>query len=76
MEVFGPSVAVVADEFYYAPDSVAASLVLATIVDVLSNVPHDDCSFEDLFQLSYVIDRGAGFVDSLPTPGYFVALWV
>ena len=52
------------DEFYYASDSVATSLVLAAVVDVLtSNVPQDDCSFEDLFQLSYVIDRGAGFVD-------------
>ena len=58
--------AVVVDKFYYASDSVAASLVLATVEDVLtSNVPQDDCSFEDLFQLSYVIDRGAGFVDSL-----------
>ena len=66
VEVFGPSVAVVADEFYYASDSVATSLVLATVVDVLtSNVPQDDCSFEDRFQLSYIIDRGADFVDSL-----------
>ena len=54
--------AVVVDESYYASDSVATSLVLATVVDVLtSNVPQDDCSFEDLFQLSYVIDRDAGF---------------
>ena len=79
VEIFGPGMAVVVDESYYASDSVATSLVLATVVDVLtSNVPQDDCSFEDLFQLSYVIDRDAGFVDSLslPTPGSFVAVWV
>ena len=66
VEVFGPSVAVVADEFYYASDSVAASLVLAAVVDVLtSNVPEDDCSFEALLQPSHIVNRGAGFADPL-----------
>ena len=66
VEVFGPSVAVVADGFY-GP----VSAVFTAVEDVFtSDVPQDDWFFfEYLFQLSYVIDRGAGFVDYLPTPG-------
>ena len=45
---------------------IPASTIFATVKDVLtSNVPQDDCSPEDLFQLSYVFDRGAVFVDFL-----------
>ena len=66
MEVFGPSVVVEADEFYRSMAAIPASTIFATVKDVLtSNVPQDDCSPEDLFQLSYVFDRGAGFVDFL-----------
>ena len=66
VEAFWPSVAIVADEFYYASDSVAASLVLAAVVDVLAcHVPEDNCSFEALLQPSHIVNRGAGFVDPL-----------
>ena len=66
VEVFGPSVDVVADEFYGSMAAISTSTIFPTVENVLaSDVPQDDCSFEDLFQLSYVIDRGAGFVDSL-----------
>ena len=61
VEIFGPGMAVVVDEFY-GP----VSAVFTAVEDVFtSNVPQDGWSQEDLFQLSYVIDRGAGFVDSL-----------
>ena len=65
VEVFGPSVAVVADEFYGSMAAIPTSTIFAIVEDDLTNnVPQDDCSFEDLFQLRYVIDRDAGFVDS------------
>ena len=50
-----------ADEFY---GPVAA--VFTAVEDVFtSDVPQDDWSPEDLFQLGHVFDRGAGFVDFL-----------
>ena len=40
VEIFGPGVAFVADEFYYASDSVATSPIFSTVEDVFtSNVP-------------------------------------
>ena len=47
---------VVVDEFYGPVSAVFISV---------EDVTQDDWSPEDLFQLSYVIDRSAGFVDSL-----------
>ena len=74
VEVFGPGMAVVVDEFY---GSIFSRLIFTAVEDVFtSNIPQDDCSFGDLFQLSYGIDRGAGLVDSLPTPGSYVAVRV
>ena len=36
VEVFGPGVAIVDDEFYFTPDPIATSLVLSTVVDVFT----------------------------------------
>ena len=74
VEIFGPGMAVVVDEFY---GSIFSRPIFTAVEDVFtSNIPQDDCSFEDLFQLSYGIDRGTGFVDSFPTPGSYVAMRV
>ena len=46
VEVFGPGVTIVDDEFYFLPPT---ALVFIAVVDVFTgDVPQDDCSFEDL----------------------------
>ena len=48
VEVFGPGVTIVDDEFYFTPDPIATPLVLSAVVDVFTgDIPQDDCSFED-----------------------------
>ena len=43
VEVFGPGVTIVDDEFYFTPDPIAAPLVLSAVVDVFtSDVPQED----------------------------------
>ena len=59
MEVFGQGVTIVADKLNFTSDSVASKLVFAAVV------PQDDHTLEDLVQFSYIVDSGAGFVDSL-----------
>ena len=71
VEIFGPGVAVVAYKFYDSMAAIPTSTIFATVEDVFtSNVPQDDCSFEDLFQLSYVIDRGSSLMDPPPPPPF------
>ena len=61
VEIFEPGMAVVVDEFY---GLIFSRPIFTAVEDVFtSNIPQDDCSFEDLFQLSYGIDRGTGFLD-------------
>ena len=69
VEVFGPGVTIVDDEFYFAPDPIAIPLVLSAVVDVFtSDVPQD----EDLFQFSHVVNSCTTFVNSLLPPLYFL----
>ena len=69
MEVFGPGVTIVDDEFYCLPSTV---LVFSAVVDVFTgDIPQDDWSFEDLFQLSHVVNGCTAFVNSLLPPPYF-----
>ena len=64
VEVFGPGVAVVVDELYGPMATIPTSTIFATVENVLnSNVPQDDCSFEDLFQFSHGVNRGSGLTD-------------
>ena len=50
VEVFGPGVTIVDDEFYFTPDPIATPLVLSAVVDVFtSDVPQDDRPLDDLF---------------------------
>ena len=64
VEVFGPGAAVVVDEFYGSMAASPTSTLFATVEDVLtSNVPQDDCSFEDLFQFSHGVSRGSSLTD-------------
>ena len=77
VEVFGPGVAVVADEFYGSMAAIPTSSIFATVLDTLaSDVPQDDRSFEDLLQLDHVIDYGASFVDFLFPLLDLMSLWV
>ena len=70
MEVFGPGVTIVDDEFYCRPST---ALVFSAVVDVFTgDVPQDDCSFEDLFQFSNVVNGCTAFVNSLLLPLYFL----
>ena len=72
VEVFGPGVAVVDDEFYFTPDPIATPLVLSAVVDVFTgDVPQDDCSFEDFLQVGNVLNGCTAFVNSLLPLLYF-----
>ena len=64
VEVFGPGVAVVVDEFYGSMAAIPTSTIFATVEDVItSNVPQDDYAFEDLFQFSHGVNRGSSLTD-------------
>ena len=66
LEVFGPGVAIVDDEFYFTTDPIATPLVLSAVVDVFTgNIPQDDCSFEDFLQVGNVLNGCTAFVNSL-----------
>ncbi|MEW8688905.1 MAG: hypothetical protein AB2556_24060 [Candidatus Thiodiazotropha sp.] len=69
--------AVVADEFYGPMVAIAYSTIFATVEDVLSSdIPQDDCSFEDRLKLNHINNGGAGFVDTLFPFLYFpTARW-
>ena len=73
VEVFGPGMTIVDDEFYFTPDPIATPLVLSAILDVFtSDVPQDDRPLEDLFQFSHVANNCTSFVNSLLPPLYFL----
>ena len=60
VKIFGPGVAIVADEFYGS----MPRPIFAAVEDVFtSNVPQNDCSFEDLLQLSHVVNRGSSLMN-------------
>ena len=62
VEIFGPGIAVVADELYGS----MPRPIFAAVEDVFtSNVPQDDWSPEDLLQFSHIINRGSGLMDPL-----------
>ena len=73
VEVIGPGVTIVDDEFYFTPDPIATPLVLSAVVDVFtSDVPQDDRPLKDLFQFSHVVNSCTTFVYSLLPPLYFL----
>ena len=56
--------------FYCLPSTV---LVFSAVVDVFTgDVPQNDCSFEDLFQFTDVVNGCTAFVNSLLPPLYFL----
>ena len=70
VEVFGPGVIIVDDEFYCLPST---ALVFSAVVDIFTgDVPQDDCPFEDLLQFSHVVNDFTAFVNSLLPPLYFL----
>ena len=73
VELFGPGVTIVDDEFYFTLDPTATPLVLSAVVDVFtSDVPQDDRPLEELFQFSHVVNSCTTFVNSLLPPLYFL----
>ena len=73
VEVFGPGMTIVDDEFYFTPDLIANPLVLSAVVDVFtSDVPQDDRPLEDLYQFSHVVNGCTTFVNSLLPTLYFL----
>ena len=79
VEVFGPGVTIVDDEFYFTPDPIATPLVLSAVVDVFGvfdvftgDVPQDNRPLEDLFQFSHVVNSCNTFLSSLLPPLYFL----
>ena len=72
VEVFGPGVTIVDDEFYFTPDPIAIPLVLSAVVDVFTgDIPQDDRSFEDFLQVGNVLNGCTAFVNSLLPLLYF-----
>ena len=73
VEVFGPGVTIVDDEFYFTPDPIATPLVLSAVVDVFtSDVPQDDRPLEDLIQFSHVVNSCTICVNSRFLSLYFL----
>lgn len=64
MEIFGLSIGVVADEFYFtSPD-----LVFFAVEGILaSDVPQGDLPCQDLLQVGNIIECSPSFVNSHPT---------
>ena len=57
VEVFGPGVTIVDDEFYFTSDPIATPLVLSAVIDVFTSyVQQDDCPLEDHFQFRHVVN--------------------
>lgn len=74
VEVFGPCVGFVADEFYFCPST---CLVFATVVDVLTGyVSQNNCPHENFLEVNKrrrMWPRFRGL--SPPTPVFSAALW-
>ena len=74
VEVFGPGVTIVDDEFYFAPDPIATPLVLSAVVDVFTgDIPQDDCSFEDFLLVGNALNGCTAFMNSLLPLMYFLS---
>ena len=64
VEVFGPGVTIVDNEFYFTPDPIATPQVLSAVVDVFTgDIPQDDCSFEDFLQVGNILNGCTTFVN-------------
>ena len=60
-KIFRPSVAIVVDKFYWP---MATSAVFSTVTYITArNILQDNCSFEDLFQISNIFHRVSMFVN-------------
>ena len=74
VEVFGPGVTIMDDEFYFTPDPIATPLVLSAVVDVfIGDIPQDDISFEDFLQVGNILNGCTAFVNSLLPLLYFLS---
>ncbi|KAJ7374350.1 hypothetical protein OS493_007439 [Desmophyllum pertusum] len=70
VEVFGPCVGFVADEFYFCPST---CLVFATVVDVLTGyVSQNNCPHDNFLEVNKRRRMCPGFVDSLLPLLYFL----